>query len=260
MKVWSRETIEALPMGDPKSDLPVFIAGMPRSGTSLLDRIIDAHPKGAGVGELAHIEQFWNSINSTFDPSVPAAQAYAHVPPAQWKQTARAYITEVLKLAPPGTKRIANKSISNDLMLGLLSRLFPQARIIHIVRDPRDVAVSCFFGGFNNQIYPWATRMEWIARAWASSQRVMAHFSNVLPDASILEVRYEDLVGDPDTQLPRLIEFLGLEWSDECTRFHELNRPIRTLSYDQVNQPINTRSVGRYQNYAKHMESIDWPS
>ena len=259
MEVWNRDMIAALPLGDPTSELPVFIAGMPRSGTSLLDRIIDAHPQGAGVGELSLIEQFWATLNAAYDPDAEPKDAYKGVAPGKWKETAKAYINRCRKISPARTRRVANKSISNDLMLGLLNRLFIKAKLIHIVRDPRDVAVSCFFGDFNTQMYPWSTRLDCIARAWSSSQRIMEHFSKVL-DTPILDVRYEELVGSPDEQLPRLIAYLGLDWDPQCQRFHELDRPIRTLSYDQVNQPINTRSVARHENYARHLESVDWPS
>ena len=259
MHAWTRELVNHLPIGDPSSELPVFIAGMPRSGTSLLDRIIDAHPKGAGVGELALIEQFWMTLNTAYDHSGDPLEAYDKVPARAWKDIAHTYTNQCRKLSPPGTLRVANKSIRNDLMLGALSRLFPKGRFIHIVRDPRDVAISCFMGGFNNRMYPWTARLDWIARAWSASARIMDHFASIL-DTEILKVNYEELVQDPETQLPRVIASVGLDWDPLCMEFHTLNRPIRTLSYDQVNQPINTKSVGRYANYQRFIDAIDWPA
>jgi len=126
------------------------------------------------------------------------------------------------------------------------------------VRDPRDMAISCFMGGFNSRLHPWTTELAWCASAWVQSQRMMQHWIDAL-DVPVLEVRYEELVRDPETQFPRLIEFLGLEWDEACTKFHESKRTVRTLSYNQVNKPLYTTSAGRHMNYASKIEGIDWP-
>jgi hypothetical protein len=143
--------------------------------------------------------------------------------------------------------------------VGLLSRLFPRTRVIHALRDPRDVAISCYMGGFNNRMHAWTTRIEWAACAWEQSRRMMEHWRSSL-DIPILDVRYEELVRDPDTQFPRLIEFLGLEWDDACRDFYKSKRTVRTLSYDQVNRPIYTTSAGRNANYADHIAGVGFPA
>lgn len=256
---WSREKMKKFPVSTCTSELPVFVAGMPRSGTSLIDQIIDAHPKAAGVGELASIEAFAHQLSAAWNPDKEPPACFGKFDAYRWTRTAEAYVKEIKALAAPGVQRIVNKSLGNNKLVGLIARLFPKTRIIHAIRDPRDVAVSCFQGGFNNNLHPWTTRYEWIARAWEQSQRMMDHWKKSL-DVPILDVHYEKLVKHPETEFPRIIEFLGLEWDAACTKFHESKRTVRTLSYDQVNRPLYTSSAGRNANYAPFMEGIVFPA
>lgn len=255
---WSREKMAKFPISACRSELPVFVAGMPRSGTSLIDQIIDAHPKAAGVGELATIELFAHQLTAAWNPEKEPPASFGRFDSFRWTRAAEAYVKEIKALAAPGVERIVNKSLGNNKLVGLIARLFPKTRIIHAIRDPRDVAVSCFQGGFNNALHPWTTRYEWIARAWEQSMRMMEHWKKSL-DVPILDVHYERLVKHPETEFPRIIEFLGLEWDEACTKFHESRRTVRTLSYDQVNKPLYTTSAGRNANYVPFMEGIEFP-
>ena len=255
---WSGKSMKDFPLADCESELPVFVAGMPRSGTSLIDQIIDAHPLAAGVGELASIEQFAMRLGNEFDADKPAPECFGRYQHKQWTRVANEYVRELKKLAPPGSERVVNKALGNNKLVGLIARLFPKTRIIHAIRDPRDVAISCFMGGFNNRMHPWTTRIEWASKAWEQSYRMMQHWKDTL-DVPILEVRYERLVADPEHEFPRLIEFLGLEWDDRCFEFHKSRRTVRTLSYDQVNRPIYKTSAGRNVNYAAHIEGVAFP-
>ncbi len=254
---WSREAMERFPIGDCDSEIPVFVAGMPRSGTSLIDQIIDAHPRAAGVGELATIERFAIELAAAWDPEKEPPACFGRYTPQRWTRTARAYVREITRQAPYA-QRIVNKALGNNKLVGLIARLFPRTRIIHAIRDPRDVAISCFMGGFNNNLHPWTTQIDWVARAWEQSVRMMEHWKRSL-DVPILDVHYEKLVRDPETEFPRIIEFLGLEWDDACREFHKSRRTVRTLSYDQVNRPLYTSSAGRHRNYAKHIADVEFP-
>ena len=258
MAHWSRETMVNFPSSNSASEVPVFIAGMPRSGTSLLDQVIDAHAQAAGVGEMAGIEHFARQLESVWDASLPAPESFGPMRDRAFKNMAAAYIAECQKQAP-GAKRIVNKALGNNRVVGLLARLFPKTRIIHAIRDPRDVAVSCFMGGFNNAYYPWTAKPEWIAVAWEQSRRLMEHWKRET-DLPILDVRYEDVVTNPGEEFPRFIEFLGLEWDEGCNRFHESKRTVRTLSYDQVNRPLYASSVSRWRKYEKFLSGVAWPS
>jgi tetratricopeptide (TPR) repeat protein len=258
MRVFTREALRDFPTSGSESEVPVFIAGMPRSGTSLLDQVIDAHAQAAGVGEMKDIERFAAEVEAAWNPDLPAPDRFGQVRDRAYRNAAQAYLAMCAREAP-GALRVVNKALSNDRMLGLVARLFPRTRIVHVLRDPRDVAVSCFMGGFNASNYPWTTRLEWIAAAWKQSHRLMRHWQREL-DLPMLEVRYERLVTEAASEFPRVIDFLGLPWDEGCTRFHESRRTVRTLSYDQVNRPLYATSVGRWRHYERFLRGIDWPA
>jgi len=237
---WTRERITAIGDSGLRDETAVFVAGMPRSGTSLVDQIIDAHPHAKGVGELDTIERWAESAGLSA--------------PNDASRVARAYLDEIRRLAPR-SQRIVNKALGNTRILGHLSRLFPATRIVHIVRDPRDVAVSCVMGAFGAERYPWTTRPEWVALAWRESERLMQHWRAVLR-VPIHTVRYESLVEEGEPRMRELLDFLGLSWDASVLSFHQSRRTVRTLSYDQVSRPLTQASVGRWRNYARVLEGI----
>ena len=257
-KNWTRESMAEFPIRGGESPIPVFVAGMPRSGTSLIDQIIDAHPKAAGVGELSSVEMFAVELARTYDPEKPPARRFGKNDARQWTKAANKYVEQITKLAPDGAERIVNKALGNNKLVGLLARLFPNTRIIHAIRDPRDVAISCYMGGFNHDLIAWTTEVEWVAHSWAQSIRMMNHWKEAT-DVPILDVHYERLVADPENEMPRIIEFLGLEWDDACRDFYKSKRTVRTLSYDQVNRPLYTSSSGRHKNYADLIAGVEFP-
>ena len=251
-----REQLERFPTGF-QSDLPVLVSGMPRSGTSLVDRIIDAHPEAAGAGEFTGLERFAAKLQAATDPSKSPPACFGELQSPQWRDEGERYV-DLLEAMHPGARRIVNKSLSNTNLLGLGSRLLPGVRVIHVVRDPRDVAISCVMGEFRPAVMPWTTRLDWVATAWAAMERLMRHWHAVL-DVPILDVRYERLVSDPDTEFRRIIDFIDLPWDDACLDFHATGRPLRTLSNDQVCRPLYTSSVGRHRHYDAAISTIDWP-
>jgi tetratricopeptide (TPR) repeat protein len=231
---------------------PVFIAGMPRSGTSLIDQVIHAHPLAAGVGELNSVETWAEAVDEAVLRGHPESAS------TEFAVVARRYLADVRKAAPRA-ERIVNKALGNTRILGHLGRLFPGSCIIHVQRDPRDVAVSCVMGAFGSQRYPWTARPEWVAAAWRDSQRLMEHWSREL-DLPILDVRYESLVQRGEPELRRIIDFIGLPWDAAVKEFHRAGRTVRTLSYDQVSRPLYADSIGRWKNYERHLGGIDWPT
>lgn len=254
---WTRERVAALGDSGLADATAVFVAGMPRSGTTLVDQIVAAHPSGAGVGELDELERF----AADEDAAIAAGRA-----PADEKalaRVARRYLDGVRALAPRAT-RIANKALGNARIAPHLARLFPATRTVHIERDPRDVAVSCFLGAFNAGRYPWTTRPEWCALAWRESRRMMAHWRAVLATPAspptVLEVRYERLVREGAPEMRRIVEFLGLPWDAGVERFHETRRTVRTLSYDQVSRPLYTGSIGRWRRFEAALAGVEWPA
>ena len=255
---WSREAMARFPRSLCDSEMPVFVAGMPRSGTSLIDQIIDAHPLAAGVGELSDIENFAAELSREYDADKPPPECFGRYQEKSFTRTSERYLNHLKKLSAPGVQRVVNKSLGNNKLVGLLALLFPKTRIIHAIRDPRDVAISCFMGGFNNYLHAWTTQLDWVAHSWKLSWRMMEHWKKTL-DIPILDVHYESLVANPEQEFPRLIEFLGLPWDDKCLEFHRSRRTVRTLSYDQVNRPLYTTSSGRHANFDAYLEGIDFP-
>jgi hypothetical protein len=240
---WTPERIAEIGDSGLVDPTAVFVAGMPRSGTSLVDQIIDAHPEAKGVGELESVERW--------------AEAAALSAPADHGRVARNYLDEIRRLAP-GAKRVVNKALGNTRVLGHLARLFPSTRIVHVVRDPRDVAVSCAMGAFGAARYPWTTRPDWVAVAWRENERLMRHWRRVLR-VPIHTLAFEALATEGEPRIREMVGFLGLPWDDRVMRFHESRRTVRTLSYDQVSRPLTSAPVGRWRRYAKALEGVAFP-
>ena len=250
IEAWTPEAIARLKRPARKSDRFVFIVGMPRSGTSLVEQIIVSHPRAFGCGEL----DFINNIAVQIAGS-PDGWAYLdrleRLTPGTLDQAAQKYSQEMRKLAP-GADYITDKMPANAQHLGLISAMLPQCRVIHCVRDPRDSCLSCYFHNFlgkgNVFTYDLANIGDYFADYW----RLMKHWKTVL-DIPILDVVYEEIIADQEGQSRRLIEFLGLEWDDRCLEFHKTKRTTKTLSSDQVNKPIYSSSVARWKPYEKHL-------
>jgi tetratricopeptide (TPR) repeat protein len=230
--------------GDP-SELPVFIVGMPRSGTSLVEQIAASHPLVFGAGELRDISGIVQALDG----------GDRHRRPAEWDRDAmrRAAGDHVRRLrALDGqASRVIDKMPDNCRVLGQIAMLFPGARVIVCRRDPRDVCLSCHFQQFADGLV-WTTDQGELAERAREIDRLLAHWLRVLP-LPVLEVRYEDLVQNLEAESRRLIAFLGLEWDPVCLAFHETDRPVMTASVWQVRQPLYSSSVGRWRHYRKHL-------
>ncbi len=252
IKNWTRDALAASPCAQQNSELPVFIVGMPRSGTSLVEQIVASHPQAFGAGELPLMLH----LTQPLLPQHLAHYAFAHVESPvkitqSWLDQASPAGVEALQRLDPAATRITDKSPQNFLQLGVISRLFPGARIIHCQRDPLDTCLSCFFQQFRDGP-PYTHDLSHCANYHRDCDRLMQHWKSVL-DVPMLDVVYEELVADQDAQSRRLIEFLGLDWSNACLRFYETDRVTQTASNDQVRRPMYASSVKRHERYAKHL-------
>jgi len=231
-------------VGNP-SPLPVFIVGMPRSGTSLVEQILAGHPKVRAFGERLTFNQSLAEICGT--PTVPPALARraAQWSDAQLRQLGTLYLDAIRPGAPKTAARATDKLPANFQHLGLIHAALPNARIIHTRRDPVDTCLSLFSVLFSGPGQPYSYDLGDLGRYYRGYEKVMAHWRDILPSGVMLEVRYEDIVDDLPRETSRIVAHCGLDWDDACLQFHKVERPVRTISHAQVRQPIYRSSVGR---------------
>jgi tetratricopeptide (TPR) repeat protein len=240
--------LDAAPRSDNRSDLPVFIVGMPRSGTSLVERILAAHPAVTPGGELNDLRTLTRYAAQHLDGGYPGCIRDMDATIAT--QLGTAYLDRRHATAPDAL-RVTDKMPQNFRHLGLAALILPGARVIHCVRDLEDTALSCFFQGFKSKL-AWSERMDWLGHYAAQYQRMMRHWAQVLPMA-VHTVRYESLVADPKTESRRLVEFCGLRWDERLLQTGGSGAITNTASYAQVQRPIYTTSVGRSGPYRDHL-------
>lgn len=235
--------------GNP-SDVPVFVLGMPRSGTTLTEQIIASHPAVYGAGELRDLMDLVQG-QSMPGVALPFPDNIAALSSTTITAWGTEYVARLRRLAPRA-QRITDKMPANYLALGLIPLLLPNAKIIHVRRNPVDTCVSCFTRLFNRHQDATYDLAE-LGRHYANYGRLMQHWRQVLPAASFMEVVYEDIVADMESSARRLIDYCGLEWNDACLSFYKTERNVRTASVTQVRQPIYTSSVERWRHYEKHL-------
>ncbi|MBT6094313.1 MAG: tetratricopeptide repeat protein, partial [Rhodospirillaceae bacterium] len=235
------------------SERPVFVVGMPRSGTTLVEQILAAHPDVHGAGELRNMAVVaLRRLPTLTGGDVPYPECAGNVPAAGVAALAEEYLSglaDVAEKAGDGdAARIIDKMPFNYLHLGLIHLLLPNARIIHCRRDMRDVGLSCFTTNFADA-HPWSADMEDIARYINTYERLMAHWREVLPKGVMTEIAYEDLVVDQEGESRRLVAFIGLDWDETCLAFHQSDRVVMTASRAQVRRPIYAGSIGRWKTF-----------
>jgi tetratricopeptide (TPR) repeat protein len=235
-----------------ESELPVFIVGMPRSGTTLVEQVLSHHPEVVGAGELPYVRRLVAGLPELFGPEARYPECMARLDAATLRDLGQTYLSKLTDLGGQA-RRVTDKAVDLLMYLGLLATLYPRARVIYCRRDPRDTCLSCFFQYFRGLNFAWD--LEDLGRCYRDRERLMSHWRAVVP-MPILEVVYEDLVANQETVSRRLIEFCGLPWDERCLRFHENRRPVKTSSVLQVRQPIYATSVGRWRHYQAHLRPL----
>jgi tetratricopeptide (TPR) repeat protein len=238
--------------GDP-SELPVFIVGMPRSGTTLTEQIAASHPEVHGAGELSDLRQIASMLGFTYAHPENFVAGVKAMTPEQSRDIAGQYLRRLRKQSVSAL-RITDKMPHNFEMLGLIALLFPKARIVHCRRDAIDTCVSCFMNQFS-ETHGYNADLTNVGLYYREYDRLMRHWRRVLP-LPILEYSYEELTEAQEPSSRRLIAHLGLEWNDACLDYHETDRTVGTLSRWQVRQPIYRSSVKRWANYEAHLEPL----
>jgi tetratricopeptide (TPR) repeat protein len=253
-RVFTTELIAAKAGGGETSARPIFIMGMPRSGTTLVEQLLASHPAVHGAGELKTFNDVVLTVHGPDGNTIP----YPDFVPALNEQSMRSIGAEYIKrlgaLAPEG-KHVTDKMPSNYYFAGLIHLALPNAAIIHTMRNPVDTCVSCFsklFTAEQNHTYDLGE----IGRYYARYHRLMEHWRRVLPPGRILDVSYEDVVADLERQTRRILAHCGLPWDENCLAFHKTKRPIRTASATQVRQPIYKTAIGRWRAYEEFLEPL----
>jgi tetratricopeptide (TPR) repeat protein len=223
------------------SERPVFIVGMPRSGTSLTEQILASHSAVFGAGELT----FWDTAFAAHETAALKGHVGANLMPGM----AAGYLEQLARISSDAL-RVVDKMPPNFMNLGLIHAAFPRARIIHMRRNPIDTCLSIYFQYFLNT-HPYANDLGSLAHYYGEYVRIMNHWRRALPATTLLEIPYESLVEDQEGWIRRMVEFLGLEWDPKCLDFHRTNRVVITASKWQVRQKIHTASAGRWRNYEK---------
>jgi tetratricopeptide (TPR) repeat protein len=250
-QVFSPEVMRAKRGGGDPTPVPVFVVGMPRSGTTLVEQILASHPMVHGAGELKTMNDVVLTVRGPDGNTIPYPEFVPSLDPAALQAIGARYLALLRELAPHG-ERVTDKMPSNYYFVGLIHLALPNARIIHTMRDPVDTCISCFsklFTAEQNHTYDLGE----LGRYYRRYERLMAHWRRVLPPGRMLDVRYEDVVADLDGQARRIIDYCGLPWDDRCLSFHETDRPVRTASATQVRQPIYSSAVGRWKVYEEFL-------
>lgn len=251
---YSQPQLTDLPRATRRGKGLVFIAGMPRSGTTLIEQIIDAHPEACGVGEEVGIQEIAGRLQVELDSYDPYPECVGDLREADIKRLAERYLAGLPQRARK-SRLIVNKHLENYRHLGLIALLFPAARIIHCRRDPLDTCLSCYMSDILPTAHPWISDLADIGLAYRQYERLMDYWGRVL-DLQMLEVRYEAVIQEPQGWTRRLLEFCGLDFDERCLEFHRSGRAVLTLSYDQVRQPIYRSSVGRHKHYENHLAPL----
>jgi tetratricopeptide (TPR) repeat protein len=257
--VFTRELVAAKAGGGDLSAAPIFVIGMPRSGTTLVEQILASHPRVHGAGELQSLNDVILLVRGSDGNVIPYPEFVPGLDATSLAQIGAHYVGLVRELAArhgaAGAERITDKMPSNYYFAGLIHLALPNARIIHTIRDPVDTCVSCFsklFSAEQNHTYDLGE----LGRYYARYRRLMAHWRTVLPAGSFLDVRYEEVVADLECEARRIIAYCGLPWDDNCLAFHKTERPVRTASATQVRQPIYKSAIGRWRVYEEHLGEL----
>jgi Flp pilus assembly protein TadD len=258
IEAWSAEAHKALPVSTNESDLPVFVVGMPRAGEALVEQIIASHPEAAPAGETAVSRHLVTQLEG-----VPSQEImpFSRTQPMTFQAVndgARFTLGTLSMIARRDgyekPSRIVDRCSHNYLYLGMLDRMLPKARVIHVRRNPLDTALSCYMNHFDIP-YHFKIHLADFAHAYMAYQRLMDHWKGVV-GMPILEVDYEDIVSDLEGQARRIIDFLGLEWNDACLRFWETPRRMIPFANMGILKPIYDSSVGKHSRYEQFVAPL----
>jgi tetratricopeptide (TPR) repeat protein len=253
IEVLPKEFFKAAETSGMSSTRPIFIVGMPRSGTTLTEQVLASHPRVVAGGELAALPGASYRIMELSGDKRPYPYGLTSMSAASLEILAKGYLDQVANIHS-GDCKITDKLPFNFMHLGVIALMFPNAKIVHCRRDPMDNCMSCYFTSFAKEV-KFASDLETLGRYYADYDRLMKHWTDALP-SGIFNLRYEDLVSNTEATIKALLGYCELEWEPACLKFYETARGIRTPSRWQVRQPIYASSVARWRHYERHLAPL----
>ena len=254
-QVLTAQRIAHLKTGGDTSARPIFVVGMPRSGSTLVEQILASHPAVSGAGEITAFRVLVQNLRGEDGQSLPYPQVAGMLTPEVAGKMGAGYVHLTQRWAEAGKLRLVDKFLENFWYAGLIHAVLPRARIIHCRRDAVDTCLSCYammFGG--GQEFTFDQRE--LGRYWRAYDRLMDHWRAVLPPSHFIELQYEDMVQDMAATTRQVLERLNLPWDDACLSFHSTQRAVLTASSQQVRQPVHTASMGRWKPYAPYLQPL----
>ncbi len=252
---FTSENLRKIPATTHGSDKPIFIIGMPRSGTSLTEKIIASHPEVFGAGELAEIRNICEGLPQRLEDETTFPECATNISAQLMDELAGDYLKFIDGLNEEGLAHVTDKMPQNFVFLGMISKMFPDSRIIHCMRNPIDTSLSCYFQNFGAAGLDFTYNLDDLVHYYHQYLRIMEHWEKVLP-GRVYHLSYETLTANSAEEIPKLIEYCGLEWDEACLSPHKSKLVTKTASFDQVRKPIYQSSRERWRNYEKHIKPL----
>ena len=253
IRTFNRQSTPSMPTSSNSDSSIIFILGMPRSGTTLVEQTLSAHTDIYGAGELTHIKNIAETITKKSSAKIPYLIGYDTISQEILDESSYAH-SELLQKLSDNTPYITDKMPSNFHFLGYIESLFPNAKILHCVRNPIDTCLSCYFQYFSNG-QDFSYSLSDLAHYYNAYERLMQHWKTHL-QIPVLDVHYEDMIANHEETSRKIFGFLNIEWSDSCLDFHQTRRKVTTASYNQVRKPIYKSSVNKWENYRGHIKTL----
>ncbi|MGE4562261.1 MAG: sulfotransferase [Rhodospirillales bacterium] len=251
LQVFDQPLLDELRGNGSPSDGPIFVLGMPRSSTTLVEQILSSHSRVYGAGELNEMRELvWRHLAAGANRQARCFVA-GDITPGLLNKLGPSYAEAITRYAPD-SPRIVDKMPLNFIYIGVIALALPNARIVHCIRDPVDTCLSCYMKIFNDAELNYSYDLNHLGRYFAAYTRLMDHWRRLLP-GRMVELRYEALVAEQERETRRLLDACGLEWEDGCLRFYKTERQVETASIMQVRQPIYDHAIQRWRHYEGHL-------
>jgi hypothetical protein len=232
---------------------PIFIIGMPRCGSTLVEQILAAHPNVASKGECEFFEKVLAEENATDKPLT--FERITAFTPEHWGSIGQRYLQR-LKMNASEVTRVTDKSLTNIRLVGPIHYALPKARIIHIRRHPLDTCLSIYKNNLLGALHDYGRNLGQLGYYYRMYLRLMQHWRNILPAGTMYELDYENLINDQEGETRKLLDYCGLPWSDQCLSFQKAKNVVRTASVTQVRQPVYNSSLAAWKRYEKNLQPL----